>query len=62
MDVGIDLFTGLESFTTGVTEGKEDFEERPAGNSSEVASAIFGFADWADFLADLGALTLISFC
>jgi hypothetical protein len=44
MDVGIDLFTGFESFATRVAGGMDDFEERPAG-SSEVASGIFGLAD-----------------
>jgi hypothetical protein len=57
MDVGIDLFTGLESFTT---EGTEDFEERPAG-TSDVTSGIFGLADRTDFFAERGAVTLTSF-
>src|SRR5438309_1774316 len=51
----------LVGFTTEVTEGTEDFEERSAG-SSELGSGTFNLGDGADLFGERGALKLFSCC
>src|SRR5438270_7060495 len=58
MAAGIGLLVG---FTTEVTEGTEDFEERSAG-SSELGSGTFNLGDGADLFGERGALKLFSCC
>src|SRR2546421_12058584 len=51
----------LVGFTTEVTEGTEDCEERSAG-SSELGSGTFNLGDGADLCGERGALKLFSCC